>query len=207
MTAACEICREHNECRRYDRTNLLASEPTTACCKILSAKSNASPDTPFGRTFHNNTHTEHINNYLSTIFDISIGVPIESTLTDLICVPHCESSHRSRHARNSIAFIRLDLFALSVAIVDGLLLMLGITRDVQPKSTDNSNLCTILFRQFDYFMPFTKNLSNQDESMFVRRFHYKIQNVCKIEYQFKVCNLEESTGNDMIRSETMFVSF
>lgn len=59
MTAACEICREHNECRRYDRTNLLASEPTTACCKILSAKSYASPDTPFGRTCQPHTTHKH----------------------------------------------------------------------------------------------------------------------------------------------------
>lgn len=50
ITAVWEILREHSECRKYDKTNLFASEPTTACCNILSAKSNASPDISFGST-------------------------------------------------------------------------------------------------------------------------------------------------------------
>lgn len=50
MTATCVICREHSEWRKYDSTNLFTSEPTTACCKILSAKSYTSPDKSFGKT-------------------------------------------------------------------------------------------------------------------------------------------------------------
>lgn len=47
-------------------------------------------------------------------------------------VPHWASSHRSLHALSNVAFIKLDLFVLSKAIVDDELLMLGIPVLIYP---------------------------------------------------------------------------